>query len=79
MSPGSFDFRVGLLNIRGINKHSKRIVTFNRVKSNNFDITFPQETYSANANESCGRLSGMNLSGPMEQNISMYNIVVYQS
>ena len=51
MSSGSFDFRVGSLNIRGINKHSKRVATFNWVKNKNFDLTFLQETYSAKTDE----------------------------
>ena len=51
MSSRSFDFRVGSLNIRGINKHSKRIATFNWVKNKNFDVTFLQETYSAKTDE----------------------------
>ena len=51
MTPGSFDFRVGSLNIRGINKHSKRIVTFNWVKNKNIDVMFLQETFSSNPDE----------------------------
>ena len=51
MTPGSFDFRVGSLNIRGINKHSKRIATFNWVKNKNFDVMFLQETFSSNPDE----------------------------
>ena len=51
MNNSSFNFKVGSLNIRGINKHSKRIAVFNWVKSKQFDIMFLQETYSAEADE----------------------------
>ena len=51
MVPGSYNFRIGSLNIRGINKHSKRISTFNWIKSKNFDVMFLQETFSSKADE----------------------------
>ena len=51
MSQSSFDFRLGSLNIRGINKHSKRISIFNWIRKKNFDIMFLQETYSTGKDE----------------------------
>ena len=51
MAPGSYDFRIGYLNIWGINKHSKRISTFNWIKSKNFDVMFLQESFSSKADE----------------------------
>ena len=51
MAPGSYNFRIASLNIRGINKHSKRISTFNWIKSKNFDVIFLQETFSSKADE----------------------------
>ena len=47
----SFDFRIGSLNVRGINKHSKRTSIFNWVKSQGFDIMLLQETFSSNEDE----------------------------
>ena len=55
MTPSSFDFRVGSLNIRGINKHTKRMATFNWIKSKQFDVMFLQETYSSKADENLWR------------------------
>ena len=51
MAPGSYDFRIGYLNIRGINKHSKRISTLNWITSENFDVIFLQESFSSKADE----------------------------
>ena len=51
MTPGSFDFRLGTLHIRGINKHSKRIATFNWVKNKNFDVMFLQESFNWKGDE----------------------------
>jgi exonuclease III len=47
----TFDFTIGSLNIRGINKHTKRIATFNWVKSKNFDVMMLQETFSSKSDE----------------------------
>ena len=47
MNAKTYDFRIGSLNVRGINKHSKRISIFNWVKKQNFDIMFLQETFSS--------------------------------
>ena len=51
MSNSSYDFRIGSLNVRGINRHSKRIAIFNWVKQQNFDLMFLQETYSSTEDE----------------------------
>ena len=47
----SFDFKIGSLNIRGINNHSKRISVFNWIKSKQFDIMLLQETFSSKSEE----------------------------
>ena len=52
MTHSSFNFRLGSLNVRGINKHSKRISIFNWIKSKQFDIMLLQETFSAEQDES---------------------------
>ena len=41
-----YDFKLGSLNVRGLNDDIKRISIFNFVQNNNFDICFIQESYS---------------------------------
>jgi exonuclease III len=43
----TFDFTIGSLNIRGINKHTKRIAVFNWARSKQFDVMLLQETFSS--------------------------------
>ena len=49
MAGSSFDFRIGLLNIRGINK--QRMSVFEWVKKKHYDVMLLQETYSAESDE----------------------------
>ena len=52
MNNKSYDFRIGSLNVRGINKHSKRISIFNWIRRQQFDLMFLQETFSSKDEES---------------------------
>jgi len=47
----TFDFTIGSLNIRGINKHTKRIAVFNWARSKQFDVMLLQETFSSESDE----------------------------
>ena len=51
MSNKSFDFRIGSLNVRGMNKHSKRISVFNWINKQSFIIMFLQETFGGEGSE----------------------------
>lgn len=40
------DFKVGSLNVRGLNDDTKRFSIFNFMKRNSFDVCYIQESYS---------------------------------
>ena len=51
MAGRCFDFRIGSQNVRGINKHSKRMSLFSWIKKKEFDIMLLQETFSSKENK----------------------------
>ena len=53
-----YDFKVGSLNVRGLNDDTKRISIFNFMKRNSLDVCYIQESYSNIDCEKSGEMNG---------------------